>query len=141
MMVPNYIEQWISKRDNTIFFLNIMKNSLIKLLTIYSLSNLRRGYKISAWNFQRWNLALSQMSVKACCIPVRRVWPLVFENVFRFTLVAMVTKQRLWLAKQQNKRNSKTIHRMVTIFGVWVYMDNTHKTMKPDFSIGCHGNR
>ena len=136
------MQKWYQNWFHDIFII-VCNSIILPLLDVWRGCHilLRRGYKISARNFQRRNLALSQTSVKACYIPVCRVWPLVSENVFRFTLVAMVTKQRLWLAKQQNKRNSKTIHSMVTIFGVWVYMDNTHKTMKPDFLIGCHGNR
>ena len=61
--------------------------------------------------------------------------------MFGFAIVAMVTKQSLGLVENGNKCNSNTLYRIVTIFGVQVHMDNTHETMKPDFLIGCHGNR
>ena len=53
----------------------------------------------------------------------------------------MVTRPGLWLVKHGNKRNSKTNFRSTFKIGRVVDKNNSHKTMKPDFWRGCHGNQ
>ena len=74
-------------------------------------------------------------------IPPRSPWPILIENGCRFSLVAMVTRLGLWLVKHGNKRNSKTNFRSTFKIGRVVHKNNSHKTMKPDFWCGCHGNQ
>ena len=74
-------------------------------------------------------------------IQPRSPWPVLFENGCRFSLVAMVTRLGLWLVKHGNKRNSKTNFRSTFKLGRVVHKNNSHKTMKPDFWCGCHGNQ
>ena len=74
-------------------------------------------------------------------IPPRSQWSVLFENGCRFSLVTMVTRLGLWLVKHSNKRNSKTNFRSTFKLGRVVHKNNSHKTMKPDFWRGCHGNQ
>ena len=53
----------------------------------------------------------------------------------------MVTGLGLWLVKHGTKRNSKTNFRSTFKIGKVVHKNNAHKTMKPDFWRGCHGNQ
>ena len=54
---------------------------------------------------------------------------------------SMVTRLGLWLVKHGNKRNSKTNFHSTFKLGRVVHKNNSHKTMKPDFWRGCHGNQ
>ena len=74
-------------------------------------------------------------------IPPQSPWPVLFENGCCFSLVAMVTRLGLWLVKHGNKRNSKTNFHSTFKLGRVVHKNNSHKTMKPDFWRGCHGNQ
>ena len=58
-----------------------------------------------------------------------------------FVLVAMITIQGLLLAKNWNKRNSKTKCCILTILGSILYEYIAHKTIGRDFWYGSHGNR
>ena len=54
----------------------------------------------------------------------------------------MVTRLGLLLVKPCAKRNSiNQLLQYFSKFGRVVHKNNTHKTMKPDFFCGCHGNR
>ena len=99
------------------------------------------GYSRRRPELQRQISSLSQTPVHMYDISPCSPWAILLENGFRFGLVAMVTKLGLWLVKHGNKCNSKTKYHRTFKIGRMVHHINAHKTMKPDFLCGCHGNQ
>ena len=102
---------------------------------------LRGGYSGRRPELQRQISRLSQMPAHMDDISPCSPWSILSENGFRFDLVAMVTKLGLWLVKHGNECNSKTKYHRTFKIGRVVHQINAHKTMKPDFLRGCHGNQ
>ena len=113
----------------------------LKSIKILIIKNFKGGFNGQQPNFQHQIWALSWMPAHMDDIPPQSPWPVLFENGCRFSLVAMVTRLGLWLVKHGNKRNSKTNFRSTFKLGTVVHKNNSHKTMKPDFWCGCHGNQ
>ena len=76
-----------------------------------------------------------------CYIPYESPYAKDSDSIHCLVLVAMVTMQGLWLAKHENRCNSKTKSHNEFKVGGMVDENIPQGLMEPDFLFGCHGNQ